>query len=120
MLLQFDRTYLIVDGLDECDKHVDQVVGAISSWAENQERSSIALLSRDEASIRGYLQDGYENVEIAAHTEDVTEYVTAQIEERVRTRRLRLHDPRLKEEIVQKLTDGAGGMLVSRSEVRFL
>jgi hypothetical protein len=110
MLLLYDQTYLIIDGLDECGGHVDEVVAAISSWAVTQDRLSIALLSRNEANIRGYLRDGYENVEIAAHTEDVTEYVTAQIEERVRTRRLRLHDPLLKEEIVRELTKGTGGM----------
>ena len=110
MLHRYDRTYLIVDGLDECGGNVAEVVAAITSWAENQNQLSIALLSRDEAHIRGYLKDGYENIEIAAHNEDVIEYVTAQIEERLRTRRLELRDHRLKEEIVQRLTQGAGGM----------
>ncbi len=110
MLLQFDRTYVIADGLDECGGHVDEVVAAIAPWAADEDRLSIALLSRNEANIRGYLKAGYENVEIAAHTEDVVEYATAQIEERIRTGRLRLHDPQLKEEVVKRLTEGAGGM----------
>ena len=110
MILEYDQTYLIVDGIDECGRHVADVISALASWAETQDRLKIALLSRDEVDIRGYLKDGYENVEIAAHSEDVTEYATAQIEERVRTGRLRLHDPLLKEEIVQRLIEGAGGM----------
>jgi hypothetical protein len=110
MLGHFDRVYLAVDGLDECGGHVDEVVAAIASWAQGQDRLSIALLSRNETNIQAYLQDGYEKVEIAAHSEDVAVYVTAQIEELIRAGSLRLHDPLLKEEIVHGLTEGAAGM----------
>jgi Cdc6-like AAA superfamily ATPase len=110
MLGEYDRTYLIVDGLDECGRHVDEVVATIASWSENQERLSIALLSRNEPNIRGRLGDEYDEIEIAAHTADIAEYVTAQIEERIRTRSLRIHDPLLKNEIIQRLTEGAAGM----------
>jgi Cdc6-like AAA superfamily ATPase len=113
MLAQYDRTYLIVDGLDECGEHVDDVVEAITSWVEDEDGLNIALLSRDQTNIRGYLKDGYSILETAAQTEDVEQYVRAQIEERIRTRRLRLHDPLLKDEIVQGLTEGAKGMYVS-------
>ncbi|SPQ25071.1 49d5e856-6af8-4c3d-888f-33f6dff254c4 [Thermothielavioides terrestris] len=94
MLSLFDRAYLIVDALDECGNHVSDVVAAIASWAENEERLSIALFSRDETAIRVRLEDDYEKVEIAARADDVAEYVSAQIEERIRTGRLRIHDDR--------------------------
>lgn len=110
MLEKYDRTYVIVDGLDECDRHVDEVVAAFASWAKDNDRLSIALLSRNEANIRAHLEDDYEKIEIAAHSEDVIEYVTAQLEERIRRGKLRLHDPLLKEEIVHRLTEGARGM----------
>jgi hypothetical protein len=110
MLGEYDRTYLIVDGLDECGRHVDEVVATIASWSENHERLSIALLSRNEPNIRRRLGDEYDEIEIAAHTADIAEYVTAQIEERIRTRSLRIHDPLLKDEIIQRLTEGAAGM----------
>ena len=66
-------------------------------------------MSRNKVNIRGHM-GGYRNIEIAAHTEDVALYVMAQIEERIRAKRLWLHDPRLKEEIIQALTKGAAGM----------
>jgi hypothetical protein len=112
MLSLFDRAYLIVDALDECGNHVSDVVAAIASWAENEERLSIALFSRDETAIRVRLEDDYEKVEIAARADDVAEYVSAQIEERIRTGRLRIHDDRLKGEILDRLTEGAAGMWV--------
>ncbi|KAG7291751.1 hypothetical protein NEMBOFW57_001771 [Staphylotrichum longicolle] len=79
--------------------HVDEVVAAFASWAKDNDRLSIALLSRNEANIRAYFEDDYEKIEIAAHSEDVIEYVTAQLEERIRRGKLRLHNPLLKEEI---------------------
>lgn len=113
ILRQYDRTYLIVDGLDECGQHVDEIVEAITSWADNEDRLSIALLSRDQTNIGGYLRNGgYPKIEIAAQTEDVALYVMAQIKERTRRGRLRLHDPLLEGEIVERLTKGAKGMYV--------
>jgi hypothetical protein len=110
MLRQYDRVYMIVDALDEFGVHVGDVIDGIVAWAENEGVLSIALLSRDEADIRFGLEDAYKRIEIVAHTGDVTEYVSAQIEERIRTRRLRFHDPTLKMEILTRLVDGAAGM----------
>jgi hypothetical protein len=113
MVRQYDRVCVVVDGLDECGEHVDDVVEAITCWVKNGDRLSIALLSRDHTNIRGYLEDnGYARVEIAAQTEDVALYITSEIAERIRTRRLRLQDPLLSQEIIQGLTEGAKGMYV--------
>ena len=113
----YDHCYIIVDGLDECTQTVDQVVQTIASWADDEEQVSIALLSRDESNIRFLLEGNYKRIEIAAHTRDVTEYVTAQIEERIRKGRFRVRDPRLKGEIVERLKDGACGMSVQILEL---
>ncbi|GAB1317153.1 hypothetical protein MFIFM68171_07363 [Madurella fahalii] len=111
MLRHYDRAYLVIDGLDECGDNVDDVVEAITSWAKDEDGLSTALLSRDQTNIRGYLEDdGYPKIEIAAQTEDVALYVRAQVTERIRTRKLRFQDLLLKEEIVQRLTEGAKGM----------
>jgi hypothetical protein len=55
---------------------------------------------------------GYPEIEIAAQTEDVALYVMAQIKERTRRGKLRLHDPLLEGEIVERLSKGAKGMYV--------
>ncbi|KAK6067202.1 ankyrin repeat protein [Seiridium cupressi] len=105
----FDHTFLIVDGLDECGKHTDDMVDALEACAQ-VDKVSTALLSRDENNIRNCLENDFENIEISAHDEDITEYVTSEIEERIRTKSIRICDPSLKGEILHRLVDGASGM----------
>jgi len=71
---------------------------------------SLALLSRDERNIRDKLEDGFTHIPIAAHTEDVRLYVGAEIETRMRSKKLRIRSQSLKEEIINTLVDGAQGM----------
>ncbi|KAF4814155.1 Vegetative incompatibility protein HET-E-1 [Colletotrichum siamense] len=106
----FDHIYLVVDGLDECGKSTDEVVKCLFDISEDADNVSIALLSRDEDEIRSRLEGSFTPIEIAAHKEDITEYVMAEIEERIRSRRLRISSLHLKGEILQGLIDGAGGM----------
>ncbi|KAI8317478.1 hypothetical protein K4K59_006740 [Colletotrichum sp. SAR11_240] len=106
----FDHTYLVVDGLDECGKSTDEVVECLFDISEDADNVSIALLSRDEDAIRSRLEGSFTPIEIAAHKEDITEYVTAEIQERIRSRRLRISNLHLKGEILQGLIDGAKGM----------
>ncbi|KAI8237413.1 hypothetical protein K4K54_012823 [Colletotrichum sp. SAR 10_86] len=106
----FDRTYLIIDGLDECGKSTDEVVESLFDISEDTDNVSIALLSRDEDEIRSRLEGAFIPIEISAHKEDITEYVTAEIEERIRTQRLRIDSLDLKGEILQGLINGAKGM----------
>ncbi|OTA98912.1 hypothetical protein M426DRAFT_39653, partial [Hypoxylon sp. CI-4A] len=110
MANMFDRVLLIVDGLDECGKHIQEILDCLSSISGGSENISIALLSRDEFDIRNHLEQDFVNEQIAAHTEDVTKYVTEEIKERKRTRRLHFHDPKLQDEIIQGLVDGAKGI----------
>ncbi|KAK8012874.1 hypothetical protein PG991_010249 [Apiospora marii] len=110
MIKLFDRVYLIVDGIDECGPLADAVLETLIAITETTRNVSMALLSRDEAHIRDWLEGACASVEIAAHNEDVTEYVRAQLGERLRTRKLRIDDPGLKEEILVRLVEGAKGM----------
>ncbi|TDZ40656.1 hypothetical protein C8035_v005494 [Colletotrichum spinosum] len=93
MLKIYDHAYLIVDVL-----------------MKDSDNVSIALLSRDEYEIRELLQSDFTPIEIAAHKSDITEYVTAEIEERIRTRRLCIYGSDLKGEIIEGLIHGAKGM----------
>ncbi|KAK1570094.1 uncharacterized protein LY79DRAFT_527521 [Colletotrichum navitas] len=108
-----DQTYLVIDGLDECGDNVEQILSALCSIAENSERISMLILSRDEQNIRERLiePDGsFFNLKIAAHTEDITEYVTAEIEKRIGNKKLHFEDISLKAEILEGLVSGANGM----------
>ncbi|TEA16850.1 hypothetical protein C8034_v000857 [Colletotrichum sidae] len=112
MLEIYDHAYLIVDGLDECSGHksTDEVVESLVGISEDSDNVSIALLSRDEYEIRELLESDFTPIEIAAHKSDITEYVTAEIEERIRTRRLCIYGSDLKGEIIEELINGAKGM----------
>lgn len=110
MFKSFDQVYLIVDGLDECGDNTEKVVDGILSLLECSDNVSTALLSRDEYNIRDRLEEDFTGVEIAAHTEDITEYVTSEIEKRISDKSLRIDDLNLKGEILERLIDGAKGM----------
>lgn len=110
MVKSFDHVYLIVDGLDECGDNTDNVIDGILSIVECSDNISTALLSRDEGNIRDRLEDNFTGIEIAAHTEDITEYVTSEIERRILNKSLRIDDLNLKGEILERLIDGAKGM----------
>lgn len=110
MVKSFDHVYVIVDGLDECGNNTDSVIDGILDIVECSDNISTALLSRDEYNIRDRLEDDFTGVEIAAHTEDITEYVTSEIEKRISNKSLRIDDLGLKGEILERLIDGAKGM----------
>ncbi|KAE9571889.1 hypothetical protein CGMCC3_g12107 [Colletotrichum fructicola] len=113
MAQKFKKVYLVVDGLDECQDSTEDVVRALCVISESSEAISMALLSRNEDNIRDHLQDPnrcFENIQIAAHTEDITEYVTSEIQQRIDNKKLYLQDLSLKGEIVDSLVDGAKGM----------
>ncbi|KAF4832402.1 Vegetative incompatibility protein HET-E-1 [Colletotrichum tropicale] len=109
----FDQVYLIIDGLDECQDTTGEVVRALCAIAESSDETSMAVLSRNEDNIREHLSDpeiDFVNIQIAAHKEDITEYVTSEIQQRIRTKRLHFEDLSLEGEIVDGLVEGANGM----------
>ncbi|EXF76380.1 hypothetical protein CFIO01_07637 [Colletotrichum fioriniae PJ7] len=109
----YERTYLVVDGLDECGDHAEEIVEALCHMAEDSDDLSMALLSRDEDDIQRHLRDpenNFHNIEIAAHTEDITEFLTSEIERRIRNRKLVFEDLSLKAEVLESLVAGAHGM----------
>ncbi|KAI8301267.1 Vegetative incompatibility protein HET-E-1 [Colletotrichum sp. SAR11_240] len=110
MLEMYDHVYLIVDGLDECGDMTADVIDVLVDTFDEAGNVSVALLSRDEDGIRDRLIDYCVSIEVAAHKHDIMEYVTAQIQERIRIGKLRAYDPELKAEVIQGLVDGAKGM----------
>lgn len=122
MVKSFDHVFLIVDGLDECGDHTPDVIDALLEILDESDNISAAFLSRDEDDIRDRLvpgnhdgtdthgDDEFVRIEIAAHTQDVMEFVTAEIETRITNRRLRLTDLEVKGEIIERLIAGAKGM----------
>ncbi|KAF4445481.1 ankyrin repeat protein [Fusarium austroafricanum] len=112
MCTVFSKVYLVIDGLDECGEHVATSVRKLAALTKSSvsEVIRLALLSRDEIAIREILEGRFHNVEIAAHTEDIRLYVAAKLEERIARRELRLRDLTLKDQILDRLVNGAKGM----------
>ena len=110
MATLFDHVLVVVDALDECGNSTVEVVRCLVEISEKISHMSLALLSRDELHIRCKLDGYFKTVEIAAKKDDIILYVTCEIEERIRGRRLHIEDPELKEEILEGLIDGAKGM----------
>ncbi|RSL60003.1 hypothetical protein CEP51_013834 [Fusarium floridanum] len=107
-----NRVYIIVDGLDECGKQVEQSVESLAALLPtlDDETLNLALLSRDEVAIREIVGYQFQNIEIEAHTEDIQLYVASELEQRIASRKLRLRDLSLKDMIMSRLIDGAKGM----------
>ncbi|KAL6355791.1 hypothetical protein LRP88_09374 [Fusarium phalaenopsidis] len=112
MCSSFDRVYLIVDGLDECAQQVEDCVESLAALllSPQDETLNLALLSRDEITIREIVRGQFQNVEIEAHTEDIDRYVAHELDQRIASRKLRLKDLALKDKIRKRLVDGAKGM----------
>lgn len=107
---EFDQVLIVVDGLDECGDKAGEVSMMLSEVVQYAATVSMALSSRHEADIKDHLEDDFDHIPIAAHTEDVSLYVGAELEKRIDQKRLRLGDAKLKDEIMSRLIDGAKGM----------
>lgn len=112
MTATFDDAMIIVDALDECGSNTGYVVELLASLnIGNRNNTKTLFLSRDEQDIRELLED-YTQISIAAKSSDLRLYVGAEIELRMRKRKLRIKDASLKEHIMERLIEGAEGMYV--------
>ena len=108
---KFSHTIIIVDGLDECDDRTDDVVDSLSELVDYSTAVSMALFSRNHYNIRVRLEEAdFEHIAIAAHTEDIQLYVAAELDKRIRSRRLQLTNMEMKDEIMETLVNRAEGM----------
>lgn len=106
----FAQTIIVVDGLDECGETTSRVVDGLQELATFHSKVSMALFSRNHDEIRSILESEFDHIEIAAHTDDVKLYVGAELDHRIQTRRLRLSNMAIKDEIAEKLVERANGM----------
>ncbi|KAI4602531.1 hypothetical protein KJ359_009779 [Pestalotiopsis sp. 9143b] len=106
----FDRVLLMVDGLDECGDNADHVSRVLSDLAQEADNMSSAFFTRDEEGIRDIFEERFDQIEIAARSEDISLYVGAELDKRIEKGQLRISDMKLKDEIHSRLTSGAQGM----------
>lgn len=107
MFLCFDEISIIIDGIDEC---LDPSLVS-ETLARLCETPTVRLLvsSREEHHIKCSLVD-FQSVSIAAESQDLRLFVPAEIETRRKKQKLRIRNPDLKDEMIEKLVNGAHGM----------
>lgn len=108
MIRQFNEMSIVVDGVDECHDAA-LIADSLSSLASETPNVRILIFSRKEALLVPFFEE-YVHMSIAAESQDLRLYVPAQIEARTRLRKLRIKDPNVKDEIIEKLVNGADGM----------
>ncbi|KAI9662308.1 MAG: hypothetical protein M1821_008475 [Bathelium mastoideum] len=99
----FANCMVIVDGVDECGDN--QVMTSAKDPAPSKCLSSVAM----SMTYAGSATD-FQKMPIVARNSDIQLYVTAEIEQRIDNKKLRLKDNTLKEVIVDSLVNGAQGM----------
>lgn len=111
MAIDFNEVAILIDGLDECGDMTESVVGSLVGLENSAATIKTLFASRDEQSIRYQLED-HEKLSVSARTEDLELYVAAEVELRIRKRKLRLNpkSTSLKDYIIETLIHKADGM----------
>lgn len=110
MIAIFYQVLIVVDGLDECGDSMGNVVTSLIGLTAPGNRATIALFSRDEIEIRSQVQQDFTEISIEAHTQDIEEYVRAELKIRIQSRRVVLRMPETRKRIEQELINRAQGM----------
>ncbi|KAK8104562.1 uncharacterized protein PG998_011595 [Apiospora kogelbergensis] len=103
----FDRTYIVIDALDECEANTRGVARGLVSVANNSHSLSVALFSREVIDISDELEAQFPKLEIAARNEDLERYISGQMMMRTSLSKLDAEESR---EIREKLLGKAHGM----------
>ncbi len=107
-------SYIIIDGLDECDKpNRVELLGALSSLVIQAQNTKVFIASRE--SLAGEVQKhfpahGHISMTNSDARKGIPTYVNGMIEKRMEKGDLEVRDPSLITEIKQALIQGADGM----------
>lgn len=111
MALSFSQVLIVIDGIDECQEEVRQLLlDSLRELTDSSTNIGIALFSRDEIDIRMRLERDYESISIEAHREDIATYVRAEMERRRISGQLVIITESIKLEIEKELITRAHGM----------
>ncbi|KAF4472043.1 Ankyrin repeat [Fusarium albosuccineum] len=114
------QVIIVVDGLDECGDGISNVLEMLSDLTSYTTSTSIALLSRNDFEIRQVFGDEFKQIPIEAHTKDLDIYVRAEMERRIRAKRLHLQNLRIRDEIHNELVSRANGIELVTDADRWL
>lgn len=103
----FEEVSILIDGVDEC--HDASAVSETLAHLCESPNVRMLISSRQEHDMKWSLAD-FQQISIAAESQDLRLYVPAEIEIRQKRQKLRIRNPDLKDEMIDKLVDGAEGM----------
>ncbi|KAK8055165.1 ankyrin [Apiospora rasikravindrae] len=106
----FEKSYIIVDALDECVLDSREVVHGLAELAQTAHRTSIGLFSREDTEISIVLGPHFESFEIEARREDLERYICSQMNLRPALANLQHEDAEEARLIRQQLLSKANGM----------
>ena len=110
------RAYFIIDGLDECDDRQREILASRLRRLQDQSSLLVCLSFRSEAdnTLGLYLEQFAQPIifQIPDNNTDIEDYITAELERRVVSGKLKLGEPTLILEIREVLLQGAQGMFL--------
>ncbi|KAK5629073.1 hypothetical protein RRF57_004788 [Xylaria bambusicola] len=110
------RAYFIIDGLDECENRQREILASQLRRLQDHSSLLVCLSFRSEAdnTLRLYLEQLAWPIifQIPDNNTDIEDYITAELERRVESGKLKLGEPTLILEIREVLLQGAQGMFL--------
>ena len=111
-------SYIVIDALDECEKHEHNLVFNILQSINISKRPKAKLFLSSRESIAGEIENRFASplhvsMNAAVAQSDIAIYIEETLEERVRSRNLVVGNNRLSHEVQDALTKGAQGMFVT-------
>jgi hypothetical protein len=112
LLSSSDRTFLVLDALDECSER-DELLDVIARILTESQVGVLAT-SRNERNIAESLQGAVANVTCLGHDDGVADDISLHVHRCLQEdKRLKGWPPTIKQEIKEALIDGAHGMYIS-------
>jgi hypothetical protein len=110
MAMPINKLFLVIDALDECIDTRSEVLDALKNLhISKEENIRVLYTSRNEIDIQQALTT-FTEVKIEAQSVDLELYVASEIQARSQSGQLRIKDPLLKAEIMERLVNEAQGM----------
>ncbi|KAK4183482.1 hypothetical protein QBC35DRAFT_98107 [Podospora australis] len=111
VLSQLDRTFVIIDALDECDTEVKVARTLVTELGRFHGSLTCLFTSRDIPLIRSLMSHA-RYIEIQADEADIRSFLDANIQDDEHLIRLCAQAPDLRSEILDRITANAGGMFL--------
>lgn len=113
VLQSYTNIYILIDGLDECNKEdINRILPMLSQLLKSEiPLLKIALFSREQTTIANTLK-GYPSVRVTSDkiSLDISSFIKETVESKIGCGQLCISEPLLKTEVINALINGAQGM----------